>query len=220
LIKVLIVDDEPEIISFVQPFLELEGYSTITAKDGAQALEHFDSSIDIVLLDVMLPYFDGYEVCKTIRSRSNTPIIFITAKGDLDDRLKSFATGGDDYVQKPFYLEELNARIQNILKRQTNNQSVIKCFGNLTIDYSRHEVRIDAQIIPITKTEFEIITLLSLNSNKVFSKDDIYYHLNETGEGYSDVIVEHIRKIRSKFSEYGVNNAIETIWGVGYKWKK
>ena len=220
MIKVLIVDDEPEIISFIQPFLELEGYLTITAQNGAQALKALDSNIDIVLLDVMLPYFDGYEVCKMIKEKFNTPVIFITAKGDLDDRLKSFATGGDDYLQKPFYLEELNARIQNLLKRQGNSQALIKCFGSLTIDYSGHEIRFDKSIIPMTKSEFEIIELLSLNSNKVFSKDDIYAHLNEMGEGYSDVIVEHVRKIRAKFTKFGVSDFIETIWGVGYKWKK
>ncbi|EOL41591.1 hypothetical protein RV11_GL000966 [Enterococcus phoeniculicola] len=218
--KVLIVDDEPEIISFIQPFLSLEGYDTVTAKDGAQAIQIMaEHTIDIVLLDVMIPFLDGYEVCKIIKERYDTPVIFITAKGDLNDRLKSFVTGGDDYLQKPFYLEELGMRIQNILKRTLTTSQVTKTFGELKIDYSRHEILFKNKLIPFTNTEFQIIELLSLHSNQVFSKEDLYLQLNNCKEGMSNVIVEHIRKIRYKLDKSGASDVISTVWGIGYKWK-
>lgn len=217
---VLIVDDEPEIISFIQPFLSLEGYETVTAKDGAQAIQLMaENTIDIVLLDVMIPFLDGYEVCKIIKERYNTPVIFITAKGDLNDRLKSFATGGDDYLQKPFYLEELGVRIQNILKRGLTIQQVTRTFGELKIDYARHEILFKNKIISFTNTEFKIIEILSLHSNQIFSKEDLYLQVNNCKEGMTNVVVEHIRKIRYKLDRFGASNMIITVWEIGYKWK-
>lgn len=219
-VKVLIVDDEPEIISFIQSFLTLEGYESVVAYDGAQALDLVTDSIDIILLDVMMPYQDGYEVCKFIKSKYDIPIIFITAKDELEDRLKSFSSGGDDYLQKPFYLEELQARIQNLLKRSSVPLSTVKVFGNLRIDYTRHEVFFKDNLLTFTNTEFQIIELLSLNQNQIFSKEDLYSHLSRDGKGLSGVIVEHIRKIRQKLEYYGAEDIISTVWGVGYKWKK
>lgn len=219
-IKVLVVDDEPDIISFICPYLEMEGYETIIASNGVQAIEAVDDSVDIVLLDVMMPYSDGFSVCKKIKETYNLPIIFITAKSELDDRLKCFTVGGDDYIQKPFFLEELNARILNVLKRTDENTSVVKTFGEIEIDYSLHEIRIQHNTLSLTNTEFQIVELLSQNPNRIYNKEEIYNHLKEFGLGYSSVVVEHIRRIRNKIAEYLEEDIILTVWGIGYKWKK
>lgn len=215
----MIVDDEEDIISFISESLNLEGFTTITAYNGREAIEKLDESIHLIILDIRMPYSDGYEVAKILQD-SDIPIIFLTAKDDLDTRLKCFSLGAMDYVAKPFYMQELTARLKNALGKSERNamrDNIKKC-KDLVINYDNLAVLVKGVEIEMTKREFEIIKLLSLNSNFYFSKDQIYDAINFNKEGSTQVVAEHIRKVRKKLSDYSQYEYIETKWGVGYKW--
>nr|WP_244942389.1 response regulator transcription factor [Staphylococcus argensis] len=215
----MIVDDEEDIVSFISESLKLEGFTTITACNGREAMEKLDESIHLIILDIRMPYSDGFEVAKILQD-SDIPIIFLTAKDNLDTRLKCFSLGAMDYVAKPFYMEELTARIKNALGKSERNamrDNIKKC-KDLVINYDNLAVLVKGVEIELTKREFEIIKLLSLNSNFYFSKDQIYDAINFNKEGSTQVVAEHIRKIRKKLSDYSQYEYIETKWGVGYKW--
>lgn len=217
--NIMIVDDEEDIISFISESLKLEGFTTITAYNGREAIEKLDESIHLIILDIRMPYSDGFEVAKILQD-SDIPIIFLTAKDNLDTRLKCFSLGAMDYVAKPFYMQELTARIKNALGKNERNamrDNIKKC-KDLVINYDNLAVLVKGVEIEMTKREFEIIKLLSLNSNFYFSKDQIYDAINFNKEGSTQVVAEHIRKIRKKLSDYSQNEYIETKWGVGYKW--
>ena len=215
----MIVDDEEDIISFISESLKLEGFTTITAYNGREAIEKLDESIHLIILDIRMPYSDGFEVAKILQD-SDIPIIFLTAKDNLDTRLKCFSLGAMDYVAKPFYMQELTARIKNALGKNERNamrDNIKKC-KDLVINYDNLAVLVKGVEIEMTKREFEIIKLLSLNSNFYFSKDQIYDAINFNKEGSTQVVAEHIRKVRKKLSDYSQYEYIETKWGVGYKW--
>ena len=217
--NIMIVDDEEDIISFISESLKLEGFTTITAYNGREAIEKLDESIHLIILDIRMPYSDGFEVAKILQD-SDIPIIFLTAKDNLDTRLKCFSLGAMDYVAKPFYMQELTARIKNALGKSERNamrDNIKKC-KDLVINYDNLAVLVKGVEIEMTKREFEIIKLLSLNSNFYFSKDQIYDAINFNKEGSTQVVAEHIRKIRKKLSDYSQYEYIETKWGVGYKW--
>ncbi|MCY1575966.1 response regulator transcription factor [Staphylococcus pettenkoferi] len=217
--NIMIVDDEEDIISFISESLNLEGFTTITAYNGREAIEKLDESIHLIILDIRMPYSDGYEVAKILQD-SDIPIIFLTAKDDLDTRLKCFSLGAMDYVAKPFYMQELTARLKNALGKSERNamrDNIKKC-KDLVINYDNLAVLVKGVEIEMTKREFEIIKLLSLNSNFYFSKDQIYDAINFNKEGSTQVVAEHIRKVRKKLSDYSQYEYIETKWGVGYKW--
>ena len=217
--NIMIVDDEEDIISFISESLKLEGFTTITAYNGREAIEKLDESIHLIILDIKMPYSDGFEVAKILQD-SDIPIIFLTAKDNLDTRLKCFSLGAMDYVAKPFYMQELTARIKNALGKNERNamrDNIKKC-KDLVINYDNLAVLVKGVEIEMTKREFEIIKLLSLNSNFYFSKDQIYDAINFNKEGSTQVVAEHIRKIRKKLSDYSQYEYIETKWGVGYKW--
>ncbi|MCY1573236.1 response regulator transcription factor [Staphylococcus pettenkoferi] len=217
--NIMIVDDEEDIISFISESLKLEGFTTITAYNGREAIEKLDESIHLIILDIRMPYSDGFEVAKVLQD-SDIPIIFLTAKDNLDTRLKCFSLGAMDYVAKPFYMQELTARIKNALGKNERNamrDNIKKC-KDLVINYDNLAVLVKGVEIEMTKREFEIIKLLSLNSNFYFSKDQIYDAINFNKEGSTQVVAEHIRKIRKKLSDYSQYEYIETKWGVGYKW--
>ena len=217
--NIMIVDDEEDIISFISESLKLEGFTTITAYNGREAIEKLDESIHLIILDIRMPYSDGFEVAKILQD-SDIPIIFLTAKDNLDTRLKCFSLGAMDYVVKPFYMQELTARIKNALGKSERNamrDNIKKC-KDLVINYDNLAVLVKGVEIEMTKREFEIIKLLSLNSNFYFSKNQIYDAINFNKEGSTQVVAEHIRKIRKKLSDYSQYEYIETKWGVGYKW--
>lgn len=217
--NIMIVDDEEDIISFISESLKLEGFTTITAYNGREAIEKLDESIHLIILDIRMPYSDGFEVAKILQD-SDIPIIFLTAKDNLDTRLKCFSLGAMDYVAKPFYMQELTARIKNALGKNERNamrDNIKKC-KDLVINYDNLAVLVKGVEIEMTKREFEIIKLLSLNSNFYFSKNQIYDAINFNKEGSTQVVAEHIRKIRKKLSDYSQYEYIETKWGVGYKW--
>ena len=218
--KLLVVDDEFDIVNMLRDYFEMSGYDVLTALSGAEALEKLRLQPDMILLDINMPDMDGLEVCTRIRNHVSCPILFLTARGDDTDKITGVRVGGDDYVVKPFSLDELGARVEAHLRRDDRqaSRSRMRFEDDLVIDYSERAVYYKQQQIPLAKKEFDIIEFLSLNSGQVFDKERIYERLwSWDSEGDSAVVAEHIRRIRAKLSGAGSRTHIETVWGVGYK---
>lgn len=221
--KILIADNETDIVSMLRSFFESNGYSVMTSMNGKEALKQVECKPDIILLDINMPDVDGLEVCTRIRNYISCPILFLTARIEDADKVKGFAVGGDDYIVKPFSLIELNARIQAHLRREArhNSEARIRFAGDLTIDYSERCLFFDNKRIGLAKKEFDIVELLSQYPGQIFDKERIYECIwGYDSEGDSSVVAEHIRRIRLKIAAYTDRIYIETVWGVGYKWKK
>lgn len=219
--KILLADDEPGVISILKNYFEIEGYQVYTAVNGTEALQKVSTNPDIILLDINMPEINGLTVCERIREHISCPILFLTARIETSDKLKGFSVGGDDYIIKPFDLDELGARVEAHLRRENrkNGQSILRFFGDMAIDYTKRKITIGQLPVMLSKKEFDIVELLSINAGQVFDRERIYDTVwGLEGEGSSDTIMEHIRKIRAKFQEVSLHNYIETVWGVGYKW--
>lgn len=219
--KMLVIDDEVGIVSLLKDFFELEDFLVYTAYDGEEALKKIDINPDIILLDVNMPEMDGLEVCTKIRDFVSCPILFLTAKVEESDRIKGLMVGGDDYILKPFSIEELNARVKAHLRREQRKttKEQVKFLREIVINYSHRKVFYKDNEINLTKTEFDIVEILSMNSGQIFTKENIYEKIwGFDKEGDSSIITEHIRRIRMKLSKHTDQTLIETIWGVGYKW--
>ena len=219
--KLLIADDEPGILQLLKDYFELQGYKVIGAKDGLEVLSKLSSEPDLILLDVAMPMLDGFEVCERIRAHVSCPILFLTAIIEEADRIRGFMTGGDDYILKPFSIDELGVRVEAHLRRENrrNKDKTVKIFDRLAIHYEEKSIYYDETPVAFTKTEFRIIEQLSLNSGQIFSKDQLYEKVRGyDGSADSSIIMEHIRRIRSKIGKYTKRTYIETVWGVGYRW--
>lgn len=219
--RILIVDDEKGIVDMLKSYFERRFFLVYTACSGEEALRQMSHSPDLILLDINMPDLDGLTVCEKIRSHISCPILFLTARIDSADKIKGFQAGGDDYIVKPFDIEELGARVEAHLRREhrKQEQSLLRFFSNMVIDYSKREVTIDGRVIGLSRKEFDIVELLSINAGQVFDRERIYELVwGLEGDGSSNTVMEHIRKIRSKFAEVSLYSYIETIWGVGYKW--
>ncbi len=193
----------------------------LTASSGAEALQKAAANPDLILLDINMPGLDGLSVCRQLRDHLNCPILFLTARIEQSDKIVGFAAGADDYIVKPFDLDELAARVQAHLRREQRRQgkASVRFFGDLTIDYNAREVTVQGQNVPLSKREFEIVALLSLHPGQVFDREHIYEAVwGIDGAGNSDTIMEHIRKIRAKLAACTMHSYIETVWGCGYKW--
>lgn len=221
--KILIVDDEKDVVRMLESFFRLKGYDTITAYNGEEAIQKVSLNPDLILLDINMPGMEGTEVCLKIRDYVSCPILFLTAKVEDADKIKGFAVGGDDYILKPFSIEELGARVAAHIRRD-HRQSVpinVRFFGKLAIDYSAKTVKSGEMSLSFAKKEFEIIELLSMNPGQVFDKERIYERLwGYDAEGDSSVVAEHVRRIRAKLKNVGEEYHVETVWGMGYKWVK
>lgn len=220
--KILIVDDEKGVVSLLKDYFTLNGYETITAENGVQAIDQIGKKPDLILLDVNMPDMDGITVCERIRDYVTCPILFLTAKIEDSDKIKGFAAGGDDYIIKPFSIDELGARVAAHLRRQYRNivQKNVRFYGNLAIDYSAKTIVAKDKTLSFAKKEFEIVELLALNQGQVFDKERIYEKLwGYDAEGDSSVVAEHIRRIRAKLKDVGEEYHIQTVWGMGYKWQ-
>lgn len=218
--KLLIVDDERGIVDMIKSYFEPQ-YDILTAYSGKEALEKISGQPDLILLDINMPELDGLTVCKKIREYINCPVLFLTARIESEDKIVGFQAGADDYIVKPFDLDELGARIAAHLRREQRrqNHAAVRFFGELTIDYSARTVHINGEAVSLSKREFDIVELLSLNAGQVFDRERIYEVIwGLDGAGSSDTVMEHIRKIRAKLSCASLHNYIETVWGVGYKW--
>lgn len=219
--NILIVDDEKGVVTVMKNYFEMSGYQVITAYSGQEALKKMSCLPDIVLLDINMPDMDGLTVCQNIREYITCPILFLTARIETTDKIKGFSAGADDYIVKPFDLDELGARVAAHLRRENRKQerSTLRFFNDMVIDYAKREISISGTLVTLSKKEFDIVELLSINEGQVFDRERIYDTVwGLEGDGNSDTIMEHIRKIRAKFSTLSLHNYIETVWGVGYKW--
>lgn len=218
-LKVLVVDDESRMRKLVRDFLTKAGYDVLEAGDGEEALEIFFKQKDIALivLDVMMPRMDGWQVCREVRAYSAVPVIMLTARGDEQDELQGFQLGVDEYIAKPFSPKILVARIEAILRRSSrqNEESTLKC-GGIEIDKAAHQVFIDGQPVDLSYKEFELLSYFVENRGIALSREKILNHVwNYDYFGDARTIDTHVKKLRSKMGEKG--ELIKTIWGMGYK---
>lgn len=221
--KILVADDEPDVLCLLKDYFEMNGYEVITAENGREAVENTKKNPDMILLDVNMPDGDGLSVCRQVRDYVSCPILFLTARIEDHDKIAGFAAGGDDYMLKPFSIDELGARVAAHIRRDHRGeaQKNMRFFGHLTIDYSSKIIAVDGKAMEFAKKEFQIVELLSLNCGQVFDKERIYEKIwGYDAEGDSAVIAEHIRRIRAKLSAYGEEGHLQTVWGMGYKWTK
>lgn len=219
--KIMIVDDEPGIVTVIQSYFEMAGYQVLTAYNGKEAMKKLAQVPDLVLLDINMPDLDGLTVCETIREHITCPILFLTARIETADKIKGFSAGADDYIVKPFDLDELGARVAAHLRRENRRQeqSCLRFFKDLVIDYSKREITINQNKVVLSKKEFDIVELLSTYAGQVFDRERIYEKVwGLESDGNSDTVMEHIRKIRAKFAVHTMHSYIETVWGMGYKW--
>lgn len=227
--KILVIDDEKELVMLLKDELEARGNEVWTAYDGLQGAELAKKQPDLILLDIMMPGKDGFEVCRAIRDDVLCPILFLSGKQSEADRIRGLNLGGDDYIIKPFGLRELLARIDANLRREKRAQYVNAehkrvnlYFGKLVLDLKERTVKIDGISVSLTKREFDIVELLSGCVGQVFSRERIYERIwGYDAEGDGSTVVEHIKKIRAKFAAVDSQTEyISTVWGIGYKWNK
>ena len=221
--KILVVDDDKELVKMLCSYFNMKQYETITATDGMEALNKIKMKPDIILLDINMPRMDGIEVCRLIRSKVLCPILFLTARVDEDDKINGLLSGGDDYITKPFSLRELEARIVTNIKREERHQqkTEYRFMDEMLIDYSEKIVAIAGHKMEFTKIEYQIIEFLSMHPGQVFDKERIYAQVcGYDAEGDSRTITELVRRIRKKIADYSEKEYIETVWGIGYRWKK
>ncbi len=224
--KILVVDDEPHIVELVKYNLHQEGYDVVTAHDGPQALDRAQAEHpDLVILDLMLPYTDGLEVCRQLRRSSAVPIIMLTAKDGELERVVGLELGADDYVTKPFSPRELVARVRAILRRTTREGSPLPAEplrnGELTLDPTTHEVTLNERTIELTAKEFELLKLLLSHPNRVFTRDFLLEHIwGYDYFGSTRTVDMHISRLREKLEDDpAASTFIVTVRGVGYKFK-
>jgi len=219
--KILVVDDEKDIRKLLTDFFQLQGYQVYTARNGQEALDKISVNPDIILLDINMPQMDGMEVCKKIRNYVTCPILFLTARIQEQDQINGLMIGGDDYIMKPFAVRELGARVAAHFRREqrTAAREDVRFQQDLVINYSSRQVLFQGKPINFTRTEFDLVEFLSLHKGQVFSRERIYELVwGYDSQGDSDIIMEHIRRIRMKLRKYTETSYIETVWGVGYKW--
>lgn len=226
--NILIADDNKQIVSILSEYCKKNNFTVTVVYDGEKALDFSKKeNFDIILLDVMMPKMDGFEVCKEIRKSSNVPIIMITAKGEDYEKIMGLEIGADDYIVKPFSPGEVIARINAILRRlipkeeENTNNSKLFIYDNLIINLNNFSVSINNEIISLTKKEIEILWTLANNPKKVFTRDDLLdtiWGFDYFGD--SRTVDSHIKRLRSKLDNYEHKNwNIKTIWGVGYKFE-
>ena len=222
--NVLIADDNLQIVSILKEYCKKNNFNVTLAHDGEETLEKIrNNKFDIVLLDIMMPKKNGFDVCKEVRTFSNVPIIMITARGEDFERIMGLETGADDYIVKPFSPGEVIARIHAILRRVIPNENISQeknfSYDNLTINLSDFTVKISDENVSLTKKEIELLWLLSTNRNKVFTRENLLDSIwGYDYFGDSRTVDSHIKRLRAKLDNYEHESwNIKTIWGVGYK---
>ena len=224
-VSVLVVEDDRNIAELLQMYLEKEGYAVTIANDGGQGLTKFRSiQPDLVLLDVMMPVMDGWSVCKTIRSESQTPIIMLTAKGETDDKVTGLKTGADDYITKPFEMKEVLARIEAVLRRASGITAESKPrrleFDRLSIDMDSFDLVVDGKKVDTPPKEMELLFYLASTPNRVYTRNQL---LDEVWGfdyfGDSRTVDVHVKRLREKLEGISTEWTLKTVWGVGYKFE-
>ena len=218
-LKILVADDEGRMRKLVKDFLLKSNFEVLEAEDGSQALDLFYATKDIalIILDVMMPKMDGFEVCREIRQTSQVPIIMLTAKGDERDELQGFQLGVDEYITKPFSPKILVARVEAVLRRTNQaEETELLEYGGIVVDKTAHSVTIDGKPMDLSFKEFELLTYFMENKGIALSREKILNHVwNYDYFGDARTIDTHVKKLRSKLGDKG--DLIKTIWGVGYK---
>jgi len=220
--KVLVVDDEDHIVELARLYLSREGYEVDGVGDGSQALSRFGQlKPDLVVLDIMLPGTDGLTLCKEIRKQSQVPIIMLTARDEVTDKVVGLEVGADDYLTKPFHPQELVARAKALLRRSHNEADVPRLIraGKLEVDIERHEVRLDQARVHLRPKEFDLLALLARHPGRVFQRSELLDLVwGYDFPGYTRTVDVHVQQLREKLAIAGVSNpSIQTVWGVGYR---
>ena len=224
-ISVLVVEDDKNIQELLQMYLEKEGYAVTVAGDGGQGLTKFRAiKPNLVLLDVMMPVMDGWEVCKAIRAESRTPVIMLTAKSELDDKITGLKAGADDYITKPFEMQEVLARIEAVLRRSDSCGAEVKArrlvFDKLVIDMDAFELLIDGKKVDAPPKEMELLFYLASSPNRVYTRNQL---LDEVWGfdyfGDSRTVDVHVKRLREKLEGVSEKWCLRTVWGVGYKFE-
>jgi len=220
--RILVVDDDPKIVSFLRRGLIYEGYTVDTASDGIEALAQArDKEPDLVILDIMLPEIDGIEISKRLRQASDIPILMLTAKDTVADRVAGLDSGADDYLVKPFAFDELLARVRALLRRHQPGEREVLRFEDLSLNTTTREVRLGDELIELTTQEFDLLQLLLRHPRQVLKRDVIYNRVwGYDFEGESNVIEVYISHLRSKLEAHGHPRLIHTVRGVGYVLKE
>ena len=223
-LKIMVVDDDSNICELLRLYLEKEGYEAVIEENGALALAHFDrEQPDLILLDVMMPQLDGWQVCRELRKKSDVPIIMLTAKGEVFDKVLGLELGADDYIVKPFETQEVMARIKAVLRRSgadgQKNYRELR-YDKLTINMETFEMRVNGKPVDTPPKEMELIYHLASNPNRVFTRDQL---LDEVWgfEYYGDsrTVDVHIKRLREKLDGVSPQWTLKTVWGVGYKFE-
>ena len=227
--KMLIADDNKQITSILSNYVRKEGFEPVVALDGEEALRLFDEhepDIAMVLLDVMMPKVDGFEVCRRLRGKSLVPVIMVTARGEDFEKIMGLDIGADDYIIKPFSAGEVMARVRAILRRMQPREEKtahnIYRYNNLMIDLDKYAVTVNGSEVPLTKKEVELLWTLAKNSSKVFSRDNLLDSLwGYDYYGDSRTVDSHIKRMRAKLDKFEHPGwEIKTIWGVGYRFEE
>lgn len=225
--KILFADDDPEIREVVRILLESEGYEVLEAADGGAAIQMADDTVDLIILDVMMPECSGFSACTRIRKKTAAPILFLTAKSQESDKMMGFSAGGDDYLSKPFSYTELTARVKAMLRRycvyggkQEMEEEDVIALQNLYISTKFNEVRKNGEEIYLTDLEYRILLLLAKNRRKIFTAQNIYESVWEEPYFYTanNTVMVHIRNLRKKLEDEPQNpKYIVNVWGKGYR---
>lgn len=223
--KILVCDDDQNIAELLRLYLEKEDYTVVLAADGEEALEKFNSeNPDLVLLDIMMPKLDGWQVVREIRKKSDVPVIMITAKGETFDKVLGLELGADDYVVKPFDAKEIVARIKAVIRRtgKSTDQNDVKevTYDKLSVNMTRYELKVDGKVVDTPPKELELLFHLASNPNRVYTRDQL---LDEVWgfEYYGDsrTVDVHIKRLREKLEGVSDKWSLKTVWGVGYKFE-
>ena len=224
--KIMVADDDNNICELLRLYLEKEQFTVVTAKDGREAVEKFGSeNPDLILLDIMMPELDGWQVLREIRKKSEVPIIMLTAKGETFDKVLGLELGADDYVVKPFDTKEVIARVKAVLRRMNNGSSGENAvrevsYDKLTVNMTRYELRVDGKVVDTPPKELELLFHLASNPNRVYTRDQL---LDEVWgfEYYGDsrTVDVHIKRLREKLEGVSDKWCLKTVWGVGYKFE-
>ena len=223
--KLLIIDDDPNICDMLKLYFENEGYKVKTVNDGVEGVNYFKMyEPDLVLLDIMMPRKDGWQVCREIREVSSKPVIMITAKGEVFDKVLGLELGADDFIVKPFDLKELSARIKAVLRRynahsKSSDSEVVK-FENIEISLQKYELKLFGKAIDIPPKELELLYFLASNCNRVFTRDqllDKVWGFDYLGD--SRTVDVHVKRLREKLEGVSDKWELKTVWGVGYKFE-
>ncbi|MDU5511951.1 response regulator transcription factor [Enterococcus gilvus] len=215
------IDDDEGILAFIKTALTREGHQVETFTTTREVTVEKAAFADLILLDVMMPDQDGFDYCRSIRDLVDCPILFVTAKTEEKALLQGLGVGGDDYIRKPFSLAELRGRVSAHLRRESRGHTHRIRVGEISLDISSKKIYYGSEEMLLTKSEYLISAQLITSAGQVFSKGQLYEAVfGFDGRSEESVIVEHIKNIRGKLKKYSANDPIETVWGIGYRWRK